>query len=113
MDRNAYVWRYDNTSKKWRPTLVALRFSKSATCVSWNLEGNKFAAGCADGTIAVGHYESESDWWVCKHLKQPLLEHTITALQWHPNGVDLLFGTIDGKVGIASGYIKSVDAEYK
>jgi actin related protein 2/3 complex subunit 1A/1B len=109
MDRNAHVWSLDPGKDTWRPTLVALRFAKSATCISWSPNGQKFAAGSADGTIAIGYYEADNDWWVCKHLKQPALEHTVTALEWHPDGVDLFYSTFDGKVGITSAYVKSVD----
>ena len=107
MDRNAYVWVTDG-KEKWKPTLAALRISKGATCVTWNSDGTKFAAGSSNGAIVVGHFEAENDWWLCKHLKMSI-ENTITSISWHPNGIDLLAGSIDGTVLIASGYIKSVD----
>lgn len=110
MDRNAYVWVTDGKGK-WKPTLAALRSSKGATCVNWNADGTKFATGTSNGTVIVGHFEEENDWWLCKHLKVNL-ENTITSVSWHPNGVDLIIGSIDGTVLIASGYIKSIDKKY-
>ena len=107
MDRNAYVW-VTNEIGKWKPSLAALRISKGATCVSWNFDGTKFAAGSSNGSVVVGHFEKENDWWLCKHLKVNI-ENTITTLSWHPNGVDLVIGSIDGILLIASGYIKSID----
>lgn len=110
MDRNAYVWSCDEHGK-WMPSLAALRFSKGASCIAWNYNGTKFAAGSSDGTLAVGHYEAENDWWVCKHIKSGL-ENTISSLSWHPDQIHLAIGCIDGHVLIVSGYIKSVDIAY-
>lgn len=109
MDRNAYVWVFDGKGK-WKPTLATLRFSKGATCVVWNPDGTKFAAGSSDGAIVVGHFEAENDWWLCKHLKIDT-KHTITTVNWHPNGIDLVVGSIDGSISIVSGHIKAVDKE--
>ena len=110
MDRQAYVWTFQNQTKQWKPTLVALRFTKAASCAAWNASGTKFAAGSSNGSLAVGHYDSENDWWVCKHLKtEAAIDCTITCVSWHPNNVDLIFGTVEGHVYIQSGYIKSVD----
>lgn len=110
MDRNAYVWVTDGKGK-WKPTLATLRISKAATCVSWNEKGTKFAVGSSNGSLVVGYFEKENDWWLCKHLKVNL-ENTITSIAWHPNGIDLIAACIDGKVLITSGHIKSIDEEY-
>lgn len=107
MDRNAFVWGIDKNGK-WKPTLAALRISKGATCVSWNSNGTKFAAGSSNGSIVVGHFEEENDWWLCKHLKVNI-ENAITSIAWHPNGIDIVVGSIDGIILILSGYIKSLD----
>ena len=107
MDRNVYVW---NPSKAWKPTLVALNFSKAVSCVCWSPKGDKFAAGAADGSIAVAYYDAENDWWIGKLAKQPL-KNTITALAWHPNNQKLLTACVDGRVLTCSGFIKAVDGE--
>lgn len=111
MDRNAYVWISDGKGK-WKPTLAALRISKGASCIAWNNNGTKFTAGSSDGSIVVGHFEEEHDWWLCKHLKVNT-ENTITSIAWHPNGIDILAGSIDGTVIITSGHIKNVDKKYE
>lgn len=108
MDRNVYVWTCQ--SNNWKPTLVALNFSKAVSCVSWSPAGDKFAAGTADGSIAVAYYDAENDWWIGKLAKQPL-KHTVTSLCWHPDNRKLLAGCVDGQVQVVSGYIKSVDGE--
>lgn len=110
MDRNAYVWQVDENGR-WKPTLAALRISKGATCISWNSEGTKFAAGSSNGSIVVGSFEEENDWWLCKHLKTKI-ENTISSICWHPNGVDIAVGSIDGNVLVCSGYMKNVDKGY-
>jgi WD40 repeat protein len=38
-DRNAYVWNYNETEKKWRPTLTILRINRAATSVKWSPNG--------------------------------------------------------------------------
>ena len=110
MDRNVYVWAPDNKQQQqqWKPTLVALNFSKAVTCVCWSPKGDKFAAATADGSIAIAYYDADNDWWIGKLAKQPL-KHTITALKWHPNNLRLLCGCIDGHVAAFSGIIKAVD----
>ena len=110
IDRNAYVWISDGKGK-WKPTLAALRISKGASCVAWNNNGTKFTAGSSNGSIIVGHFEAENDWWLCKHLKVNT-ENTITSIAWHPNGIDIVAGSIDGTVIVTSGYIKNVDQKY-
>lgn len=107
MDRNAYVWESKGNGK-WKHTLVALRISKGATCVSWNADGTKFAAGSSNGAVVIGHFEAENDWWLCKHLKINI-ENTIMSIAWHPNGIDIVAGSIDGTILITSGFIKTVD----
>ena len=82
MDRNAYVWVADGNGK-WKPTLASLRISKGASCVAWNNNGRKFAAGSSNGSIIVGNYEAENDWWLCKHLKVNTA-NTITSISRHP-----------------------------
>jgi actin related protein 2/3 complex subunit 1A/1B len=107
MDRNVYVW---SPAKDWKPTLVALNFSKAVTCVSWSAGGNKFGAGGADGSIAVAYYDADNDWWIGKLSKQPL-KNTITALTWHPNALQLVAACVDGRVLSCSGFVKAVDGK--
>lgn len=107
MDRNAYVWVTDG-SGKWKPTLAALRLSKGANCVAWNASGTKFVVGSSNGSIVVGHFEEENDWWLCKHLKVEI-SNTITSVAWHPNDINIVAGSIDGSVIITTGFIKAID----
>ncbi len=105
MDRNVYVW---NPNKQWKPTLVALNFSKAVSSVSWSSKGDKFVAGAADGSIAVAYYDADNDWWIGKLAKQPL-KNTITTLAWHPNNRRILAACVDGRVLTCSGFIKAID----
>ncbi|GJN89011.1 hypothetical protein Rhopal_001982-T1 [Rhodotorula paludigena] len=111
-DRNAYVWTYEThpeTGKPaWQPTLVLLRINRSATCVRWSPNEEKFAVASGARTISVCQYDAESDWWVAKHLKKPL-RSTVLSLDWHPNSVLLAAGGADGVARVFSAFIKGVD----
>jgi len=38
-DRNAYVWKLEEKSQTWKPTLVILRITRAATAVKWSPMG--------------------------------------------------------------------------
>jgi len=42
-DRNAFVWKYDEGEKTWKPSLVILRIDRAALDVRWSPDGKKFA----------------------------------------------------------------------
>lgn len=107
-DRNAYVWSLQ--SGQWKPTLVLLRINRSATFVRWSPMENKFAVASGARAIAVCSFDSESDWWVAKHIKKPL-RSTVLSIDWHPNNVLLVAGSADSKARVFSAYIKDVDAK--
>uniref|UniRef100_A0A8C0S2J1 Actin related protein 2/3 complex subunit 1A n=1 Tax=Canis lupus familiaris TaxID=9615 RepID=A0A8C0S2J1_CANLF len=105
-DRNAYVW--SQKDGVWKPTLVILRINRAATFVKWSPLENKFAVGSGARLISVCYFESENDWWVCKHIKKPI-RSTVLSLDWHPNNVLLAAGSCDFKCRIFSAYIKEVE----
>lgn len=107
-DRNAYVWTYTPSSRSWDHQLVLLRMPKSATCVRWSPSGNKFAVGSSGHLISICHYDQENNWWISKHIKDHF-KSTIMSLEWHPNGILLACGCLDGDVHVISGYIKGLD----
>merc|ERR1711872_633356 len=71
-DGNAYVW-VKGSDGQWKYTLVLLRINRAATCVRWSPEENKFAVGSGAKIISVSYYEKDNDWWVAKHIKNPLV----------------------------------------
>lgn len=78
----------------------------------WNPQGTKFAVGGVEGLVAVGHYDAENDWWVCKHLKNGIEGSPILAIDWHPDGNVLAVGTLAGKVHLLTTYLgQDVDAK--
>ncbi|SGY16942.1 BQ5605_C012g07037 [Microbotryum silenes-dioicae] len=107
-DRNAYV--YTNTHGAWTPTLVVLRLNRSATCVRWSPTEDKFAVASGARSIAICHYDQESDWWVAKHIKKPL-RTTVLSLEWHPNSVLLAAGSADGVARVFSAWMKGIDSK--
>jgi len=111
-DRNAYVWQEaaDATTGRtsWKPTLVLLRINRSATYVRWSPNEDKFAVGSGARAICICSFDSESNWWVSRHLKKPI-RSTVLSVDWHPNNVLLAAGSADMKARVFSAYIKDVD----
>ncbi|GAA99343.1 uncharacterized protein L969DRAFT_619542 [Mixia osmundae IAM 14324] len=106
-DRNAYVW---NLSPEgvWKPTLVLLNINRSATCVRWSPNEQKFAVASGARAVAICSYGDESDWWISKQLKKPL-RSTVLSLDWHPNSVLLATGSADAKARVFSAYLRETD----
>ncbi|KDO16771.1 hypothetical protein SPRG_17722, partial [Saprolegnia parasitica CBS 223.65] len=44
-DRSAFVWNYNPSERKWKPSLVVLRITRAAINVKWSPDGKKFAVG--------------------------------------------------------------------
>jgi len=109
-DRNAYVWKWDEKNKSWKPTLVILRINRAATQVKWSPKGDKFAVASSARTISVCYFEKDNDWWVSKHIKKPI-RSTVLSIDWHPNGSLLAAGAADFKARIFSAAIKGVDSK--
>lgn len=107
-DRNAYVWSFDGKAKMWSPTLVLLRINRAATCVRWSPLENKFAVASGARCISVCYFESENNWWVSKHIKNPI-RSTVIGIDWHPNNVLLAAGSADMHARVFSAWIKGVD----
>ncbi|KXS13779.1 actin-related protein 2/3 complex, subunit 1 [Gonapodya prolifera JEL478] len=109
-DRNAYVWNWNATKRRWDPDLVLLRINRAATCVRWSPAENKFAVASGAKTVSVCYYEEENKWWVSKHIKKPI-KSTVLAIDWHPNNLLLAAGSADMTVRVYAAYIKEVDSK--
>jgi actin related protein 2/3 complex subunit 1A/1B len=107
-DRNAYVWNYDESDKKWKPSLVLLRINRAATCAKWSPDGNKFAVGSGARIVSVCYFEEANDWWVSKHIKKPI-RSTVLCLSWYPDNSLLACGGSDFKARIFCAAIKEAD----
>ncbi|TPP53244.1 WD domain, G-beta repeat family protein [Leishmania donovani] len=97
------------------------------TCVAWSAEGTKLYIGTSGGTVAVGRYDAQHKWWICRLLSDhrrttffdPSVETaapssaracSVTALAAHPvENTRLAVARLDGTVQVLSTHIKSVD----
>ncbi|CAH1760512.1 20055_t:CDS:2 [Entrophospora sp. SA101] len=107
-DRNAYVWKLDAATNKWKPTLVLLRINRAATFVRWSPKEDKFAVASGARSISICYFDEEYDWWTAKLLKRPI-RSTVLSLDWHPNNVIIAAGCADFKAYVLSAFIKGVD----
>jgi len=107
-DRNAYVWKYDESEKAWKPTLVILRINRAATCVKWSPKGDKFAVGSGAKCVPVCHFEPKQNWWISKMIKKH--KSTVCDLDWSPNQKFLVTGGCDFKARIFSAFIDGLDS---
>lgn len=108
-DRNAYVWEYEEKSKTWKPGLVLLRINRSATCVRFCPNENKFAVGTGAKLISICYYDEKNNWWISRHIKKSI-EGTITSVSWHPSGVIVGASCTDMKIYIFSARVKEIDS---
>ncbi|KAJ3320906.1 hypothetical protein HDU93_003455, partial [Gonapodya sp. JEL0774] len=109
-DRNAYVWNFNTSTRKWMPDLVLLRINRAATAVRWSPQETKFAVASGAKTVSVCYYEEENKWWVSKHIKKGV-RSTVMSVDWHPGGLLLAVGGADMTVRVYAAYIKEVDAK--
>jgi len=107
-DRNAYVWKYEDKEKAWKPTLVILRINRAATCVRWSPKGDKFAVGSGAKCVPVCHFEQGQNWWISKMIKKH--KSSVLDLAWSPNQKFLVTGSSDFKCRIFSAFIEGIDA---
>jgi len=107
-DRNAYVWKYEEKSDVWKPTLVVLRINRAATCVKWSPTGSKFAVGSGAKCVPVCQFEQSNDWWISKMIKKH--KSTVLSLAWCCNNKFIVTGCCDSKCRIFSAYIPGLDS---
>jgi len=106
-DRNAYVWKYEDIEKAWKPTLVILRINRAATCVRWSPNGDKFAVGSGAKCVPVCHFEGQQNWWISKMIKHH--KSSVLDLAWSPNQKFLITGSSDFKCRVFSAFIEGID----
>lgn len=107
-DRNAYVWKFDAASNKWKPTLVILRINRAATAVRWSPAGNKFAVASGAKCVPVCQFDVQSNWWISKMIKKH--KSTVLSLAWCFNNKFIVTGSADMKCRIFSAYIDGLDS---
>jgi actin related protein 2/3 complex subunit 1A/1B len=110
-DRNAFVWKYDESSDKWHPNLVILRVDRAANQVRFSPDGKKFAVASSAKKVPVCHFEPEQKWWVSQMIKKH--KSTVLSLGWHPNSQIIATGSCDFRCRVFSCYVDldNVDAE--
>lgn len=106
-DRNAYVWKWDDKEKCFKPTLVILRINRSATSIKWSPKGDKFAVTSGAKCIPVCYYEESNNWWISKMVKKH--KSTVTSVDWSPDNKLIVTGSCDYKARIFSAFIEGLD----
>ncbi|ESL11053.1 ARP2/3 complex subunit [Trypanosoma rangeli SC58] len=110
-DRTAFVWQR-NAKGTWKPQMVMLDagVKRGLTSCAWNHSGSKVYVGSAASNIAVGRFDAEDEWWICRLLEGHT--GTVTSLAPHPSDDALLAsGGTDGKLRLVSTFMKKVDGK--
>ncbi|KAF5225783.1 hypothetical protein ECC02_001099 [Trypanosoma cruzi] len=110
-DRTAFVWQR-NAKGKWKPQMVMLDagVKRGLTSCAWNHSGSKIYVGSAASNIAVGRFDAENEWWICRLLERHT--STVTALAPHPSDDTLLLsGGTDGRLMLISTFMKKLDSK--
>ncbi|KAI0244777.1 ARP2/3 actin-organizing complex subunit Sop2 [Massospora cicadina] len=108
-DKNAFVWDFEGSTGKWKPSLVQLRINRAATSVRWSPLENKFAVASGSHIVSICYFAEDNDWWSCSHLKG--VNSTVLSIAWHPNNVLLAVGSTDMKVRVYSAFVKKFDTK--
>jgi len=108
-DRNAYVWKFDDSKKAWTQDLVILRINRAATSVRWSPSGKKFAVTSGAKIVPVCKYEEENRWWTSKMIKKH--KSTVLCLAWSPCNKFIITGSTDYKCRIFSAYMEELDQD--
>ncbi|CAK4068841.1 unnamed protein product [Aphanomyces euteiches] len=106
-DRSAFVWKYEVSERKWKPSLVVLRITRAATTVKWSPDGKKFAVGSSAKCVSVCYYEPKENWWISKVIKKH--KSTVVDLDWHPNSQLLVTASTDMQCRVFAAYVGEVD----
>ncbi|KAH9097730.1 hypothetical protein Ae201684P_001206 [Aphanomyces euteiches] len=85
-DRSAFVWKYEVSERKWKPSLVVLRITRAATTVKWSPD----EVCCGNKVIK-------------KH------KSTVVDLDWHPNSQLLVTASTDMQCRVFAAYVGEVD----
>ncbi|ORC92685.1 putative ARP2/3 complex subunit [Trypanosoma theileri] len=110
-DRTAFVW-CRNAKGKWKPQMVLLDagVKRGLTCCAWSYSGGKIYVGSAAANIAVGRFDPNDEWWICRLLEGHT--STVTALAPHPSDDTILAsGGTDGKLLLVSTFVKKLDTQ--
>lgn len=62
-DRNAYVWKFDESSKEWKKQLVLLKLDRAATFVRWSSDGTKFVCATGSKKLRICCFDESQNWW--------------------------------------------------
>lgn len=95
---------------EWVPQMVIVgpAITCGLTSCAWSASGKKLYVGAASANVAVGRFEQEGRWWVCRALQAH--RSTVTAVAPHPTLDALLAsGGLDGCVALQSSLMKKVD----
>ncbi|ETV78178.1 hypothetical protein, variant 1 [Aphanomyces astaci] len=106
-DRSAFVWKYEPSERKWKPSLVVLRITRAAMTVKWSPNGKKFAVGSSAKCVSVCYYEQAENWWISKVIKKH--KSTVVDVDWHPNSQLLLTASTDMQCRVFAAYVPDVD----
>ncbi|KAF0683617.1 Aste57867_24323 [Aphanomyces stellatus] len=106
-DRSAFVWKYEPSERKWKPSLVVLRIARAAINVKWSPDGKKFAVGSSAKCVSVCYYEAAENWWISKVIKKH--KSTVVDLDWHPNSQLLVTASTDMQCRVFAAFVAEVD----
>lgn len=104
-DRNAFVWKYNPSTKKWHPNLVILRIDRAANKVRFSPDGKKFAVASSAKKVPICHFEKEQNWWVSQMIKKH--KSTVLSLAWHPNSQIIATGCCDFRCRVFSSFVEA------
>lgn len=83
-DNNSFVITFNQTTKKWKGSLVNISGSglRALSTCDWSNNGERFAIGSGTGDVHIGYFDKDNNQWDTIPIKTS--SNTVLCVKFHP-----------------------------